>query len=52
MEKTNAENRNAENRNAENRNAENNFQIVKQLRSDINTIFNEIDEKIKTLNEI
>ena len=47
MEKTNAENRNAENRNAEN-----NFQIVKQLRSDINTIFNEIDEKIKTLNEI
>ena len=38
--------------NSENRNAENNFQIVKQLRSDINTIFNEIDEKIKTLNEI
>ena len=47
MEKTNAENIPAENIPAEN-----NFQIVNEIRSDINTIFNQIDEKIKILNEI
>ena len=46
MEKTNAD------FNSENTTSENNFQLVKQLRSDINNIFNEVDEKIKILNEI
>jgi len=41
MEKTNAEN-----------NGETNFQIVKQLRIDLNTIFGEIDEKMKILNQM
>lgn len=46
MEKTNAD------FNSENTTSENNFQLVKQVRSDINNIFNEVDEKIKILNEI
>ena len=31
---------------------ENNFQVVQQLRVEINTIFSEIDEKLRVLNDM
>ena len=33
-------------------NALNDFQIVKQLRIDLNTIFNEIDDKLNALDQL